>query len=267
MAPVKRLYDVISIPSDSGEDDIGQLARPRKMARQNDFQWGPAFDIDDYMAQGALRNGSIKNEPGLIYDIDEYIAQTELHTDSVENEDSESYDDEWIVEGQRQQERLRASFNWEDAVNQAAPGVSAPAPPTVDQHDDLGFDMPFQYLPFTYEEGLNPQDDPIIISDAAPSPERSSPAPERSPLDQILDVVPDVSHDHATQLLETHHGNIEQTLDVLLEGKYPKESDRRAAEKAAREAAVQEQKAAEDAEKEKLLNPQCTFSRRMKDAM
>jgi cell division protein FtsB len=54
---------------------------------------------------------------------------------------------------------------------------------------------------------------------------------------------------------------------MLLEGNYPKESDKRAAEQAARETALQEQKAAEEARMESLLNPQCILTSKMKDIM
>lgn len=260
MAPVKRTHDVISIPSDSGEDHLVQLARPHKKARQNDFNWGPAFGMDDYVAQNNSQSGPIKDERDAGFDIDEYIAPSNLHPGSTKDKGRKVYKvDEWIAEGERQ-ERMR-NVPIKDAANaakQAAPGALAPIPPTAHDHFVLG--LPSQHRPLTHQKALNHQDEPVIITDTAPTPERSK-------FDQILDIVPDVSHDHATQLLETHHGDLEKILDVLLEGKYPKESDRRAAEQAAKEAALQEQKAAEEAEKESLLNPQCTFSGKMKDVM
>ncbi|KAG9652783.1 hypothetical protein KCU95_g7733, partial [Aureobasidium melanogenum] len=150
-----------------------------------------------------------------------------------------------------------------NAVPQAQAGALATTPQTIDS-GDLDHGSPFQFdfneLPFAYEEVPDSQDDPIVITDTAP-------APERSPFDQILEVVPDVSHDHVVQLLETHHHNLERVLDILLDGKYPKESDKRAAEEAARQAALRDQKLAEEAEKEKLLNPQCIFSGKMKDVI
>lgn len=261
MAPVKRTHDVISIPSDSGEDDLVQLARPHKKARRNDFHWGPAFEMDDYAAQNNLRIGSIKNERNAGYDIDEYAAPDRSQPNIIKGKGRKVYDvDEWLAEGERQEQMRNGSLNDErNAGNQAAPGAPAPMiPPTAHDHFVLGLSS--QYRPFANQEALNHQDDPIIITDTAPTPERSK-------LDQILDVVPDVSHDHANQLLEAHHGDLQKILDVLLEGKYPKESDIRAAEQAAKEAALQEQKAAEEAEKESLLNPQCTFSGKMKDVM
>jgi len=251
MAPVKRTHDVISIPSDSGEDDLVQLARPHKKARVDKLNWGPAFEMDDYMARNNLHAGPIKDERNATYNMDEDIALSEGRR---------VYDiDEWLAEGDRQERMRNGSINDErDAANQAVPGALAPVPPTAHDHFLLG--LPSQYRPLVNQEALNLQDDPIVITDTAPTPERSK-------LDQILDVVPDVSHDHAMQLLEMHHGDLEKILDMLLEGKYPKESEKRAAEQAAKETALQEQKAAEEAEKESLLNPQCTFSGKMKDVM
>lgn len=260
MAPVKRTHDVISIPSDSGEDDLVQLARPHKKARRDNSNWGPAFEMDDYMAQNDSHTGPIKDERNAGYDIDEYIALSDSHPGSIKDEGRRVYDvDEWLA-GREREERMRnGSINDErNAANQAAPGALAPIPPTAHDHFVLG--LPSQHLAFANPKGLNHQIDPIIITDTAPTPERTK-------LDQILDVVPDVSHDHATQLLETHHGDLGKILDVLLEDIYPKESDKRAAEQAAKEAALREQKAAEEAEKQSLLNPQCTFSSKMKDVM
>lgn len=150
-----------------------------------------------------------------------------------------------------------------NAAPQTQLGALAATPQTIDSGDlNLGpaFQYDFSELPFAYEEIPDSQDEPIIITDTAPTPERSQ-------FDQILEVVPDVSHDHVNQLLDTHHHNLEQVLDILLDGKYPKESDKRAAEEAARRAALHDQKLAEEAEKEKLLNPQCIFSGKMKDVM
>lgn len=150
-----------------------------------------------------------------------------------------------------------------NAVPQAQAGALAAAPQTIDS-DDLDFGLAsrfaFNDLPFAYEEVSDSQDDPIVITDTAPTPARSQ-------FDRVLEVVPDVSHDHVTHLLDTHHHNLERVLDILLDGSYPKESDKRAAEEAAKQAALHDQKLAEEAEKEKLLNPQCTFSGKMKDVM
>ncbi|CAD0086523.1 unnamed protein product, partial [Aureobasidium vineae] len=175
------------------------------------------------------------------YDLDDWIAQNNMqgpiHTGPVKDEPN--------------------------SVLQAQPGAFAAIPQFM-QSSDHDFGPPFEYnfndLPLSYEEAPDARDDPILITDTAPTPERSQ-------LDQVLDIVPDVAHDHVTELLNTHYNNLQQVLDILLDGKYPKESERRAAEEAARQAALHDQKVAEEAEKEKLLNPDCTFSGKMKDAM
>ncbi|KAK6008314.1 hypothetical protein QM012_000217 [Aureobasidium pullulans] len=216
MAPVKRPHDVISIHSDSSEDDWATLARPHKMARLDEVHTAPSYVLDNYLEQ--------YNMPGLV------------RTVSVKREG--------------------------DAVPQAQAGALAATPQTINSVDlDLGppFEFNFNELPFAYEAS-DSQDDPIIITDTTPTPEPSE-------FNQVLEVVPDVSHDHIIRLLETHNHNLERVLDVLLDGKYPKESDKRAAEEAARKAALHDQKLAEEAEKEKLLNPQCTFSGKMKDVI
>ncbi|KAH0371685.1 hypothetical protein KCU65_g1792, partial [Aureobasidium melanogenum] len=217
MAPVKRPHDVISIHSDSSEDEEVRPARPHKMARHNHMRSAPIYNLDDWLEQhnmpGPARTVSIKRESG--------------------------------------------------AVPRAQAGALAAAPQTLDSGEP-GLGPPFQFdfneLPFAYEEISDSQDDPIVITDTAPTPERSQ-------FDQILEVFPDVSHDHVAQLLDTHHHNLERVLDILLDGKYPKESDKRAAEEAARKAALHDQKVAEEAEKEKLLNPECIFSGKMKDVI
>lgn len=217
MAPVKRPHDVISIHSDSSEEDSARLARPHKIPRFNGVHVAPSYDLDEYLEHhnmaGLERTVSVKHEG--------------------------------------------------NAVPQAQEGALAATPQTIDS-DDFNpvstSQFTFNDLPFAYEEVSDSQDDPIVITDTAPSPERSQ-------FDQVLEVVPDVCHDHVTHLLNTHHHNLERVLDILLDGNYPKESDKRAAEEAAKQAALHDQKLAEEAEKEKLLNPQCTFSGKMKDVM
>jgi hypothetical protein len=260
MAPVKRPYDVISIASGSSEDDVGQLARPYKIARQHEPHWRPGLDIDEYVTQNDLHTN----------DLEEWMAARDreelIRTGDIKGKSAANYDiDEWIAENDRP-ELLRTNpimAERNDDVNQAEPGALATHPHVIDS-DDLEFDPPFQFdfdnPPYSYVEIPNSMDDPIIAPEATPTP-------ERSPLDLILDVVPDVSHDHVTQMLVTHHDNVEGVLDMLLEGDYPKESDKRAAEQAARETALQEQKAAEEARMESLLNPQCILTSKMKDIM
>ncbi|KAG9655159.1 hypothetical protein KCU64_g6732, partial [Aureobasidium melanogenum] len=217
MALVKRPHDVISIHSDSSEDEEARLARPHKMARHKREHLAPIYGLDNWLEQ--------HNMPGLV------------RTVSVKREGI--------------------------AVSQAQAGALATPPQTIDS-GDLDRSPPFQFhfneLPFAYEEVPDSQGDPIVITDTAPTPERSQ-------FDRILEVVPDVSHDHVTQLLDTHHQNVERVLDILLDGKYPKESEKRAAEEAARQAALHDQKLAEEAEKEKLFNPHCIFSGKMKDVI
>ncbi|CAD0109586.1 unnamed protein product, partial [Aureobasidium uvarum] len=172
--------------------------------------------------------------------------------------------DDWIARNNMQGPMYTGPVKDEpNAVPQAEPGAFAAIPQVIDSSDHE-FGSPFEYnfndLPFSYEEAPDARDDPIVITDTAPTPERSQ-------FDQILDVVPDVAHDHVTELLNTHYNNLQQVLDILLDGDYPKENERRAAEEAARQAALRDQKVAEEAEKEKLLNPDCTFSGKMKDAM
>lgn len=217
MSPVKRPHDVITIHSDSSEDDSVRLARPHKIARFNGLHVAPGYDENEYLEQhrmaGLARTISVKHES---------------HT-----------------------------------VPQAQADALAATPQIIDSSGiDLGppFQFNFNNLPFASEEVLNSQDDPIVVTDTAPTPERSQ-------FDQILEVVPDVCHDHVAHLLDTHHHNLELVLDLLLDGKYPKEGEKRAAEEAATQAALHDQKLAEEAEKEKLLNPQCIFSGRMKDVM
>ncbi|KAG9861525.1 hypothetical protein KCU63_g6106, partial [Aureobasidium melanogenum] len=217
MALVKRPHDVISIHSDSSEDEEARLARPHKMARHNREHLAPIYGLDNWLEQ--------HNMPGLV------------RTVSVKREGI--------------------------AVSQAQAGALATPPQTIDSGDlDRGppFQFNFNELPFADEEVPDSQGDPIVITDTAPTPERSQ-------FDRILEVVPDVSHDHITQLLDTHHQNVERVLDILLDGKHPKESEKRAAEEAARQAALHDQKLAEEAEKEKLFNPHCIFSGKMKDVI
>ena len=176
------------------------------------------------------------------------------------HQDLEGYLEQHNMQGLERTVSVKQESN---AAPQTQLGALAATPQTIDSGDlDLGpaFQYDFSELPFAYEEIPDSQDEPIIITDTAPTPERSQ-------FDQILEVVPDVSHDHVNQLLDTHHHNLERVLDILLDGKYPKESDKRAAEEAARQAALHDQKLAEEAEKEKLLNPQCIFSGKMKDVM
>ncbi|KAI4727256.1 hypothetical protein E4T49_04992 [Aureobasidium sp. EXF-10728] len=176
-----------------------------------------------------------------------------------------NYDlDDWIAQENMQELMHTGPVKDEpDTVPQAEPGAFA-ADPQYISSSDHDFGPPFEYnfndLPFSYEQAPDARDDPIVITDTAPTPERSQ-------LDQVLDVVPDVAHDHVTELLNTHYNNLQQVLDILLDAKYPKESERRAAEEAARQAALHDQKVAEDAEKERLLNPDCTFSGKMKDVI
>ncbi|KAH0329557.1 hypothetical protein KCU74_g5602, partial [Aureobasidium melanogenum] len=218
MAPGKRPHDVISIHSDSSEDEDVRSARPHKMARHNHVRSAPIYNMDDWLEQhnmsGSARTVSVKRES--------------------------------------------------HAVPQAQARALATTPQTIDSGDlDLGppFQLDFNELPLAYDDEVsNSQDDPIVITDTAPTPKRSQ-------FDQILEVVPDVSHDHVSQLLDTHHHNLERVLGVLLDSKYPKESEKRAAEEAARKAALHDQKVAEEAEKEKLLNPECIFSGKMKDVI
>jgi hypothetical protein len=260
MAPVKRSYDVISIASDSSEDDLGQPARPYKLPRQHEPHWRPNLDIDEYLMQNDLHTK----------DLEQWMAARDreelIRTGDIKGKSVAKYDiDEWIAEHDRL-ELLRTNPTMaerNDHVNQAEPGALATHPHVIDS-DDLGFRPPFQFdfdnPPYSYVEIPNSMDDHIIAPAATPTP-------ERSPLEQILDVVPDVSHDYVTQMLVTHHGNVEGVLNMLLEGNCPKESDKRAAEQAARKTALQEQKAAEEARMESLLNPQCTLTSKMKDVM
>jgi hypothetical protein len=260
MAPVKRPYDVISIASDSSEDDLGQLARPYKIARQNEPHWRPGLDIDEYVTQNDLTTNDLEQWMAA-RDREELIRTRDIKGKSVANYDI----DEWIVEHDRLELLRTNSIMAErnDHVNQAEPGALATHPHVIDS-DNFEFGPPFQFdfdnPPYSHVEVPNSMDDPIIAPDATPTP-------ERSPLDQIFDVVPDISHDHVTQMLVTHNGNVEGVLNMLLEGNYPKESDKRAAEQAARETALQEQKAVEEARMESLLNPQCTLTSKMKDVM
>jgi hypothetical protein len=259
MAPVKRHYDVISIASDSSEDDLGQPARPYKIARQHEPHWISNLDIDEYLMQNDLHTNDLEQWMAA-RDREELIRTGDIKGKSVANYDI----DEWIAEHDRLELlRINPATVERNAVNQAEPGALATHPQVIDS-DDLGFGPPFQFdfdnPPYSYVEVPNSMDDPIIAPAATPTP-------ERNPLEQILDVVPDVSHDHVTQMLVTHHRNVEGVLNMLLEGNYPKESDKRAAEQAARETALQEQKAAEEARMESLLNPQCTLTSKMKDVM
>jgi hypothetical protein len=259
MAPVKRSYDVISIASDSSEDDLGQLARPYKIARQNEPHWRPNLGIDEYLTQNDLHTN----------DLEEWMAARDreelIRTGDPKGKSIANYDiDEWIAENDRR-ELLRTDpiMDERNVINQAEPGALATRPQVIDS-DDLGSGPPFHFdfdnPPYSYVEVSNSMDDPIIEPYATP-------APERNPLDRVLDVVPDASHDHINQLLVTHYGNLEGVLNVLLEGNYPKESEKRAAEQAAKETALQDQKVAEVARMESLLNPQCTLTSKMKDVM
>jgi hypothetical protein len=266
MAPVKRPYDVISIASDSSEDNLARPIRPHKTARLDEPHWRPGLDIDDYMAQNDLHTGPIMpRHDGVNGWIMPRDSEEPMRTGIIKDEPIANYDiDEWIAENDRQElMRTNPTREARNAVNEAEPGASAAHPQSIES-DDHDFGPPFKFdlndIPLLYGDAPNLQDGAILVPDTAPTPERSQ-------LDQILDVVPDVSHDHVTKLLGTDHGNLEQVLNILLEGKYPKESDRRAAEQAAKEAALQEQKAAEEARMESLINPQCAFSSKMKEVM
>ncbi|KAI5193988.1 hypothetical protein AUEXF2481DRAFT_215998 [Aureobasidium subglaciale EXF-2481] len=219
MAAVKRPYDVISINSDSSEDDLDRFARPPKLARHNNMYSGPDYYQDDYFGQdnmeGLMRTGLIVK--------DEHAG-----------------------------------------IPQAEAGATAATPETIESGDE-DIDAPLQ---FGYEDiqdlyHVDIDDFPneaIVITDTPPTPERGL-------LDRVLDIVPDVAQDHVTQLLETHQDDIEQVIEVLFAAPYPKERDKRAAEEAAKQTALREQKAAEEAEQNSLLNPQCTFSGKMKDTI
>jgi hypothetical protein len=266
MAPVKRPYDVISIASDSSEDNLARPIRPHKTARLDEPHWRPGLDIDDYMAQNDLHTGPIMpRHDGVNGWIMPRDSEEPMRTGIIKDEPIANYDiDEWIAENDRQElMRTNPTREARNAVNEAEPGASAAHPQSIES-DDHDFGPPSKFdlndIPLLYGDAPNLQDGAILVPDTAPTPERSQ-------LDQILDVVPDVSHDHVTKLLGTDHGNLEQVLNILLEGKYPKESDRRAAEQAAKEAALQEQKAAEEARMESLINPQCAFSSKMKEVM
>ncbi|KAI5195492.1 hypothetical protein E4T39_08194 [Aureobasidium subglaciale] len=150
------------------------------------------------------------------------------------------------------------------AIPQAEAGATAATLETVASSDDDS-DAPLQ---FGYEDMqalyhvdmADSQDEAIVITETPPTPESSL-------LDRVLDILPEVAQDHVTQLLELYQDNIEQVIEALFAAPYPKETDRRVAEEAAKQTALREQKAAEEAEQNSLLHPHCTFSGKMKDTI
>jgi hypothetical protein len=221
MAFAKRRHDVISVDSDTSDQDSIVVPRPLKHARRREM----------YLEQAATNYQHLN-----LLDLDD-IQHIEYAGPSVNRQLGES-----------------------PAADQGAYHL----PHATQTAENSGYgtidDAPMMH--YDLEWFADAHESPIIIEDSP------SPPPQLSLLDQVLAIVPDIAHDHVIALLDLHQQNIGFVLEqILSDNKYPREADKRAAEKAAEEEALKAKKAADDAELQALLNPPYGRSTKTRDTM
>lgn len=108
---------------------------------------------------------------------------------------------------------------------------------------------------------------PVISLPSSPVHVTHGPTLLQDLFDRVLEIVPDVAHDHVSTLITTHGADLERIVEQLFSATYPKEVEQRAAREAAEQAALREKELAEAAELEKLVNPGFKVTSRARKAM